>query len=226
MYLTIDSGEAQQSDAIAGDKKNYLKQAFVSLTNIQELTINGAFLTYLSRGYLLTELPGVFDHLRKICIGGCSLDWTKVLGVCSIFQNAPTFSELEIRVACLVPSTFICHCFPSLDYSAFNFILRGYVVSDKLLQHLQNFSRPEDVLHQPIWDQDQMEIEEPTMHHLVTIKDFLGLEYEVALVGLLLRWCEDEDWHNDECMCKALTRLLALHRVSNKAKIIIISDSQ
>uniref|UniRef100_A0A0E0CLK7 F-box domain-containing protein n=1 Tax=Oryza meridionalis TaxID=40149 RepID=A0A0E0CLK7_9ORYZ len=194
LYLTLGKTEAEQSDAVVGDKKNYLKQAFVSLTSIEELTISGSFLTYLSEGCLLAEFPGVFDRLRKICIEQCSWVWTEVLGACSIFWNAPNFRELEIR----------------------------------------SFYRDEEFGYQPIWDNDQAEIEEPTLHHLVTvtISDFVGLEHEIALVGLLLRWSpaleelkivrEDGDVPNDECMFRALTKLLALPRASNKATIIVI----
>uniref|UniRef100_A0A0D3F622 FBD domain-containing protein n=1 Tax=Oryza barthii TaxID=65489 RepID=A0A0D3F622_9ORYZ len=130
--------------------KNYMKQAFVSRTSIEELTISGSFLTYLSKGCLSTQLPGVFDHLKKICIEKCFWNWTEVLGACSIFQNAPTFRELEIW----------------------------------------SFPHPEAYRRKTIWDQDQTEIEEPTLHHLVTvaINDFVGLNCEVALVGLLLSW--------------------------------------
>uniref|UniRef100_A0A0E0NG06 FBD domain-containing protein n=1 Tax=Oryza rufipogon TaxID=4529 RepID=A0A0E0NG06_ORYRU len=175
LYLTLGKTEAEQSDAVVGDKKNYLKQAFVSLTSIEELTISGSFLTYLSEGCLLAELPGVFDRLRKICIEKCSWVWTEVLGACSIFRNASKFRELEIRA----------------------------------------------------------EIEEPTLHHLVTVTiNFVGLEHEIALVGLLLRWSptleelkivrEDADVPNDDCMFRVLTKLLALPRASSKAKIIVI----
>uniref|UniRef100_A0A0D9VGQ4 F-box domain-containing protein n=1 Tax=Leersia perrieri TaxID=77586 RepID=A0A0D9VGQ4_9ORYZ len=197
MYLGLDLGEAQQSDAVVGDKKNHLKQAFVSLTNLEELNINGSFLTYLSKGCLLTELPGVFDRLWKICIGECFWDWTEVLGVCSIFQNAPTFRELEIW----------------------------------------SFSRPEEFWHKPIWDQDQTEIEEPTLHHLVTVTiyGFLGLTYQVSLVELLLRWSpaleelkifrsDDEDSQSDEYMCKVLTKLLALPRAKVESTSAESSD--
>uniref|UniRef100_A0A0E0G7S7 FBD domain-containing protein n=1 Tax=Oryza nivara TaxID=4536 RepID=A0A0E0G7S7_ORYNI len=194
LYLTLGKTEAEQSDAVVGDKKNYLKQAFVSLTSIEELTISGSFLTYLSEGCLLAELPGVFDRLRKICIEKCSWVWTEVLGACSIFRNASKLRELEIR----------------------------------------SFYSDEEFWYQPIWDNDQAEIEEPTLHHLVTvtINDFVGLEHEIALVGLLLRWSptleelkivrEDADVPNDDCMFRVLTKLLALPRASSKAKIIVI----
>nr|XP_025879379.1 uncharacterized protein LOC4329575 isoform X2 [Oryza sativa Japonica Group] len=140
------------------------------------------------------QLPGVFDHLKKICIEKCFWNWTEVLGACSIFQNAPTFRELEIW----------------------------------------SFPRPEAYRRKTIWDQDQTEIEEPTLHHLVTvaINDFVGLNCEVALVGLLLSWSPAlEDLKifraknvNDEymCICKGLTKLLALPRASSKAKITVI----
>uniref|UniRef100_A0A0E0K0Q7 F-box domain-containing protein n=1 Tax=Oryza punctata TaxID=4537 RepID=A0A0E0K0Q7_ORYPU len=194
VYLTLAKTEPQQSVAVVGDRKNYVKQAFVSLSSIEELTISGSFLTYLSKGCLLTKLPGVFDRLKKICIEKCFWNWTEVLGACSIFHNAPTFTELEIW----------------------------------------SFPRPEAYRRKTIWDQDQTEIEEPTLHHLVTvtINDFVGLDCEVALVGLLLSWSpaleelkifkvKDDENEDDEsmCVCKALTKLLALPRVSNKAKI-------
>nr|BAD27810.1 hypothetical protein [Oryza sativa Japonica Group] len=161
LYLTLDKTETEQCDAVAGDKKNYPKEAFVSLTSI-ELSINGPSLTYLSEGCLLTKPPGVLDRLRK------------------------------------------------------------------------SFSRPDDSWSQPIWDHDQTEIKEPTLHHLLTatITGFVGLEYEVDLVRLLLRWSpaleelkvvrDDEDVLNDACMCESLTKLLALPRASTKAKIIAI----
>uniref|UniRef100_A0A0E0NG14 F-box domain-containing protein n=1 Tax=Oryza rufipogon TaxID=4529 RepID=A0A0E0NG14_ORYRU len=194
VYITLDKTEAQQSVAVVGDMKNYMKQAFVSLTSIEELTISGSFLTYLPKGCLSMQLPGVFDHLKKICIEKCFWNWTEVLGACSIFQNAPTFRELEIW----------------------------------------SFPRPEAYRRKTIWDQDQTEIEEPTLHHLVTvaINDFVGLNCEVALVGLLLSWSPAlEDLKifraknvNDEymCICKGLTKLLALPRASSKAKITVI----
>uniref|UniRef100_A0A0D9YT91 Uncharacterized protein n=1 Tax=Oryza glumipatula TaxID=40148 RepID=A0A0D9YT91_9ORYZ len=194
LYLTLDKTETEQCDAVAGDKKNYPKEAFVSLTSIEELSINGPSLTYLSEGCLLTKPPGVLDRLRKVSIGECFWHWTEVLGACSIFWNAPMLRELEI----------------------------------------QSFSRPDDSWSQPIWDHDQTEIEEPTLHHLLTatITGFVGLEYEVDLVRLLLRWSpaleelkvvrDDEDVLNDACMCESLTKLLALPRASTKAKIIAI----
>uniref|UniRef100_A0A0D9YT95 FBD domain-containing protein n=1 Tax=Oryza glumipatula TaxID=40148 RepID=A0A0D9YT95_9ORYZ len=174
VYITLDKTEAQQSVAVVGDMKNYMKQAFVSLTSIEELTISGSFLTYLSKGCLSTQLPGVFDHLKKICIEKCFWNWT------------------------------------------------------------ESFYSDEEFWYQPIWDNDQVEIEEPTLHHLVTvtINDFVGLEHEIALVGLLLRWSptleelkivrEDADVPNDDCMFRVLTKLLALPRASSKAKIIVI----
>uniref|UniRef100_A0A0E0K0Q9 At1g61320/AtMIF1 LRR domain-containing protein n=1 Tax=Oryza punctata TaxID=4537 RepID=A0A0E0K0Q9_ORYPU len=194
VYLTLAKTEPQQSVAVVGDRKNYVKQAFVSLSSIEELTISGSFLTYLSKGCLLTKLPGVFDRLKKICIEKCFWNWTEVLGACSIFHNAPTFTELEIW----------------------------------------SVPRPEAFKRKATWDQDQTKIEEPTLHHLVavTINDFVGLDCEVALVGLLLGWSPAlEELKifrakniNDEymCICKALTKLLALPRASNKAKITVI----
>jgi hypothetical protein len=66
----------------------------------------------------------------------------------------------------------------------------------------------------------------------VAINDFVGLNCEVALVGLLLSWSPAlEDLKifraknvNDEymCICKGLTKLLALPRASSKAKITVI----
>ncbi|CAO2039103.1 unnamed protein product [Urochloa humidicola] len=51
---------------------------------------------YLSKGCMVTKLPGVFGHLEKICIEGCLWNWTEVMAACSLFQNAPILSELEI----------------------------------------------------------------------------------------------------------------------------------
>ncbi|CAO2039094.1 unnamed protein product [Urochloa humidicola] len=95
-YLTIDKSEAQQSVPIHGDRKSYLKQAFGSLTHIKTLTVSSSFLMYLSKGCMVTKLPGVFGHLEKICIEGCLWNWTEVMAACSLFQNAPILSELEI----------------------------------------------------------------------------------------------------------------------------------
>uniref|UniRef100_A0A0D9YT96 Uncharacterized protein n=1 Tax=Oryza glumipatula TaxID=40148 RepID=A0A0D9YT96_9ORYZ len=55
---------------------------------------------------------------------------------------------------------------------------------------IESFSHPEAFRRKRTWDQDQTEIEEPTLHHLVIviINDFVALDCEVALVGLLLSW--------------------------------------
>uniref|UniRef100_A0A0D3F623 F-box domain-containing protein n=1 Tax=Oryza barthii TaxID=65489 RepID=A0A0D3F623_9ORYZ len=84
--------------------------------------------------------------------------------------------------------------------SAFGTGQRSWV----LVQYFQNaptfreletwsFPRPEAFRRKRTWDQDQTEIEEPTLHHLVTviINDFVGLDCEVALVGLLLSWTSE-----------------------------------
>ncbi|CAN6231937.1 unnamed protein product [Urochloa humidicola] len=95
-YLTLDKSEAQQSVPIHGDRKSYLKQAFGSLTHIKTLTVSSSFLMYLSKGCMVTKLPGVFGHLEKICVEGRLWNWTEVMAACSLFQNAPILSELEI----------------------------------------------------------------------------------------------------------------------------------
>ncbi|CAL4968991.1 unnamed protein product [Urochloa decumbens] len=95
-YLTLDKSEGQQSVPIQGDRKGYLKQAFGSLNHIKTLTVSSTFLMYLSKGCMVTKLPGVFSHLEKICIEGRLWDWTEVMAACSLFQNAPILSELEI----------------------------------------------------------------------------------------------------------------------------------
>ncbi|BAS79064.1 Os02g0536300 [Oryza sativa Japonica Group] len=87
LYLTLDKTETEQCDAVAGDKKNYPKEAFVSLTSI-ELSINGPSLTYLSEGCLLTKPPGVLDRLRKVSIGECFWHWTG-LGCLFNFSECP-----------------------------------------------------------------------------------------------------------------------------------------
>ncbi|CAN6272940.1 unnamed protein product [Urochloa humidicola] len=76
-YLTLDKSEAQQYVPIQGDRKSYLKQAFGGLTHIKTLTVSSTFLMYLSKGCMVTKLPGVFSHLEKICIEGRLWNWTE-----------------------------------------------------------------------------------------------------------------------------------------------------
>ncbi|KAK1680649.1 hypothetical protein QYE76_041497 [Lolium multiflorum] len=80
------------------------------------------------------------------------------------------------------------------------------------------------------WDQDQASIEELTlqMDHLVTVivTDFLGLGCEVSFIGKLLSWAPvleevkiEGKRKIDEIM--VLKKLLALPRVSQKAKVVV-----
>ncbi|KAL6634217.1 hypothetical protein ACP70R_026888 [Stipagrostis hirtigluma subsp. patula] len=147
--LVIDKTETHLVP-VGSDKKSYLNQAFGSLTCMEVLHVSRPFLTYLSKGCMLTKLPGVFDRLEKICIESCLWNWTEVMAACSLFQNAPILSELVIWS---LPS-------------------------------------PEAFTRETIWDQDQTEIQKPSLYGLVTVTldDFMGLNCEVAFLRLLLSW--------------------------------------
>nr|XP_020162319.1 uncharacterized protein LOC109747710 isoform X2 [Aegilops tauschii subsp. strangulata] len=82
------------------------------------------------------------------------------------------------------------------------------------------------------WDQDQASIQELTlqmqMDHLITacVKCFQGLDYEVEFVGKLLSCAPalEElkiEWEGEMARSIVLTKLLALPRVSPRAKIIV-----
>ncbi|KAM3355130.1 hypothetical protein ACQJBY_025737 [Aegilops geniculata] len=82
------------------------------------------------------------------------------------------------------------------------------------------------------WDQDQASIQELTlqmqMDHLVTasVKWFRGLDYEVDFVAKLLSWAPalEElkiEWEGETDRSMVLMKLLALPRVSPRAKIIV-----
>ncbi|KAK8462310.1 hypothetical protein SEVIR_1G186900v4 [Setaria viridis] len=191
MYLRLDNIEGYQSVPAHGDRKSYLKQTFGSPTCLRTLNVDGSFLTYLSKGCMLTKVPGVFDHLEVLCIERCLWRWTEVVAACSLFQNAPLLSELDIW---------------------------GY-------------PRPEAFTRKGIWDQDETEIQAPKLDHLmmITLNDFMGLDCEVALLGLLLSWAPAleemkiiiaEDT-TDQRVFSATKKLLALPRASTKAKIIV-----
>ncbi|CAN6251800.1 unnamed protein product [Urochloa humidicola] len=191
MYLRLDNVEGYQYVPVQGDRKSYLKQTFGSLTRIERLHIGGSFLTYLSKGCMLTKVPGVFDHLEVFCIERCLWRWTEVVAACSLFQNTPLLSELDIW----------------------------------------SYPRPEAFTRNGIWDQDEIELQAPKLDHLIliTLNDFMGLDCEVSLLGLLLSWAPAleemkinvaEDT-TDNRVFKATKKLLALPRASTKAKIIL-----
>ena len=82
------------------------------------------------------------------------------------------------------------------------------------------------------WDQDQASIPELTMQvqldHLVTasVKGFRGVDYEVGFVEKLLNWAPALEEVKIEWMGKTecsmvLAKLLALPRVSPRAKVIV-----
>ena len=60
---------------------------------------------------MLTEVPGVFDHLETVHMERCLWKWTEVLAACSLFQKAPLLSVLEIFVSlhshCIILSLLI-----------------------------------------------------------------------------------------------------------------------
>lgn len=194
-YLTLDKTEAHKYVPVAHDGKRYLMQVFGSLVDVKTLIVSGSFLTYLSKGCLLTKLPGAFHRLEKIGIERCFWNWTEALAICSIFENARMLRELEIW----------------------------------------SYPREEVYARNGVWDQDETAIQKPPLDHLsmVTINEFRGLRCEVSFLGMLLSWApaleelkihrvNDEDDDSEEiCMCKALMRLLALPRVSPKAKVIV-----
>ncbi|CAN6251798.1 unnamed protein product [Urochloa humidicola] len=188
-YLTLDETEDDQSVPLKSDLKSYLKQAFGSLTCIKALTVNN-FLMYLSKGCMLKKLPGVFDHLEKICIEGRMWSWEEVMVACTLFQNAPILSVLDIW----------------------------------------NNARAEDVCPEDAWDEDYTKIQAPMLDHLITVTlhDFMGFDCEIALLGLLLSWApaleelkiDVPESMTEQCICKAMKKLLTLPRVSAKAKVV------
>ncbi|KAM0913711.1 hypothetical protein ACQ4PT_011990 [Festuca glaucescens] len=98
-----------------------------------------------------------------------------------------------------------------------------------------SYPREEAYARNGAWDQDETAIQKLPLDHLsmVTIYEFRGLDCEVSFVRMLLSWApaleelkihrvNDEDDDSEEiCMCKSLMRLLALPRVSPKAKVIV-----
>ncbi|KAF7026356.1 hypothetical protein CFC21_038469 [Triticum aestivum] len=82
------------------------------------------------------------------------------------------------------------------------------------------------------WDQDQASIQELTLqmqtNHLITVSvnDFRGVDHEINFVAKLLSWepaLEEEriKWKGEMDCSMVLTRLLALPRVSPRAKVIV-----
>ena len=82
------------------------------------------------------------------------------------------------------------------------------------------------------WDQDQASIQELTlqmqMDHLVTasVRCFQGLDCEIDFVAKLLSWSPalEEvkiEWKGEMDRSMVLTKLLALPRVSPRAKVIV-----
>ena len=98
---------------------------------------------------------------------------------------------------------------------------------------MQSFPWSEKFGPMSTWDQDQASIEALTlrMDHLVMVivTDFLGLDYEVAFIGKLLRWApvlEEVNIKGEIDDLMVLKKLLALPRVSQEAKVIVTpSDS-
>uniref|UniRef100_A0A453GUF2 FBD domain-containing protein n=4 Tax=Aegilops tauschii TaxID=37682 RepID=A0A453GUF2_AEGTS len=81
-------------------------------------------------------------------------------------------------------------------------------------------------------DQDQASIQELTlqmqMNHLITVSvnDFRGVDHEVHFVAKLLSWAPalEEvriEWKGEMDRSMVITKLLALPRVSPRAKIIV-----
>ncbi|KAF7040666.1 hypothetical protein CFC21_050556 [Triticum aestivum] len=82
------------------------------------------------------------------------------------------------------------------------------------------------------WYQDQVSIQELTvqlqMDHLVTasMEGFAGLDYEVDFVAKLLSWAPaleelEIEWEGETDCSRVLAKLLALPRVSPRAKVIV-----
>uniref|UniRef100_M8AZP6 F-box domain-containing protein n=1 Tax=Aegilops tauschii TaxID=37682 RepID=M8AZP6_AEGTA len=82
------------------------------------------------------------------------------------------------------------------------------------------------------WYQDQASIQELTvqlqMDHLVTasMEGFAGLDYEVDFVAKLLSWAPaleelEIEWEGETDCSRVLAKLLALPRVSPRAKVIV-----
>ncbi|KAM0879976.1 hypothetical protein ACQ4PT_033857 [Festuca glaucescens] len=95
--ISLEKYEAYQSVPVAHDAKSYLNQSLGSLTDVKTLKIYGYFLTYLSKGCILTKLPAVLDRLENIHLTICFWDPREVLVACSLFHNAPILKVLELR---------------------------------------------------------------------------------------------------------------------------------
>ncbi|OEL15891.1 hypothetical protein BAE44_0023090 [Dichanthelium oligosanthes] len=105
--------------------------------------------------------------------------------------------------------------------------IKTLIVSNSFLmsQHLA-----EDFIPKIIFDEDYSDIQAPTLDRLVTITfhDFMGLECEIALLGSLLSWAsaleevtiDVDSSMTDQCICKAMKKLLAFARASAKAKVL------
>ncbi|KAL6634218.1 hypothetical protein ACP70R_026889 [Stipagrostis hirtigluma subsp. patula] len=191
-YLTLDETEAHQSVQLKGGSKSYLKQAFGSLTRIKTLTVSNTFLMYLSKGCMLTKMPGVFDHLEKICIEGRLWTLTEIMAACSLFQNAPILSELDFwnyaRAEDIMPKKMwdddcVKIQAPTLDHlvtiTLHDFM--GFDCEVAFLGLLLSWA--------PALEELKIEISGRTTHH---------------------------------CICKAIIKLLALPRASAKAKVLLI----
>uniref|UniRef100_A0A453GUF3 FBD domain-containing protein n=1 Tax=Aegilops tauschii subsp. strangulata TaxID=200361 RepID=A0A453GUF3_AEGTS len=166
----------------------------------------------------VTKLPVVFTRLEDIYLVICLSDQRQVLTACSLFQNAPNLKNLGMLV-CMPPVN-------PLPPSTIQSMFVEFTVPNRCeKKYMQSYpSRT--------WDEDKASIQELTlqmqMDHLVTasVKEFRGRDYEVDFVAKLLTWAPalEEvklEWKGQIDRSMVLTKLLALPRVSPRAKVIV-----
>ncbi|KAM0879975.1 hypothetical protein ACQ4PT_033856 [Festuca glaucescens] len=172
-----------------------------------------------------------FEGTKCLNIQAPELEYLEVNGMFEdIHLDAPNLKEADVTllkaesyqsVAVDRGKSYMKQALDNLRYIK-TLSLNGYV--------LTSFPWNEKFGPVSTWDQDQASIEELTlqMDHLVTVivTDFLGLGYEVSFIGKLLSWAPvleevkiEGKRKIDEIM--VLKKLLALPRVSQKAKVVV-----
>ena len=160
----------------------------------------------------------MFTRLENIYLNICFRDRRQVFAAYSLFQNAPNLKKLSVWVRMLVNPLP-----PSITHSMFVV----FATPNELLFFLFLQSYPSST-----WDQCQARILEHTlqmqMDHLVMacVECFRGLDNEVDFVAKLLSWAPalEEvkiEWKGKTECSMVLAKLLALPRVSPRAKVIV-----
>ncbi|WVZ75136.1 hypothetical protein U9M48_023223, partial [Paspalum notatum var. saurae] len=184
--------EDYESDPVQDGFEDYLEQAFGSLVRIKTLSVNYRFLMYLSKGNLLTKLPGALGHLTTITIEGCLQNRAELLAACALFQNAPMLRELEIWSQNLIGEDIIFNENPRFDEDYSN-------IEAPTLDRLVTI-----IFH----DFMALECEIALLGSLLSWAPALEevkIDVDKRMMG--------------QCICKETEKLLALPRASTKAKI-------